>query len=1141
MAIFTAISAAIVGAIGLTGVVATIATSLIAGGLALGVSKLIAPRGSSGSTQQEDAISGGRIQLPPATNNKLPVVYGTAFIGGSIIDAKISSDLQSMWYVIALAEVTNTMPGDTPDTITFDEIYYDGKLATLSGAQVTSLTSNTAGTPEVDSKINGNLFIYLFPNGSSSGTNTGGQSAITIMSDADIPSDQRWNQGIYTASGQSASMTNTAFIIVKVKYNQDAGTTSLGTVTAKITNSRTKPGDCIKDYLLNDRYGCGVTASSINTASLTALDTYSDKPIVYTPMGGGPTTTQVRYRLNGPLDTTKNCLANLQDMVDACDSWMQYTELTGQWKVIINKAYDETPNAIAFNSLYSVTNNNLTSGINVNPTDLNQTFNQVEYQYPNTNIKDQLDFIFIALQDDYPSLLSENEPLNKLSLKNDLVNNYVQAKFIAIRRILQGREDLIITLQTDYSGIQVEAGDVIRITNEVYGWTDKLFRVSNVVEEKDAEGNLFARLTAFEYNATIYDDNLGITDFIPADNTGLKDPNILGTPAAPIVIVNTANTLNTMNITGTVPTGGLVRYLDFNYGTSINSSNHSYYTSSTNSNGAPLLANTPYTINVNELAAGNLYWSVSARNDIVGVRSNSSNLVVWPGSNITTAVTTNANNASSSGNLITTDPISNNIIGGLITIIGGTGNFAANTYISEVISNTQFTVTIPPTVPLGNASINISTGGITGNNIQPGSITANNLASGASKIAVQDEGNIILDSGTLNFVGNAVAVSNVGNVATITITSTGGNGITGIAVQDEGNAVVTSNTMNFVGNAVAVSNVGNVATISITSGGITGIAVQDEGNAIVTSNTMNFVGNAVSVSNVGNVATVTITSTGGNGITGIAVQDEGTTILTSNTINFVGSAVAVSNVSNIATITVTGGSGNGIYEYINDNSFALAGGVNPTQAINIKGSYGAARIPADRQANASTGNFETYTFDSYYPWWTGNSLTTNGYFANSGSGRMNPDDAGIQDISSPAALGGRAGWWTVIGSGVTSSYRTANTQIRNQSQVQVVSDTQLEVQVAGWYKIQQISNVANISNAIKLDTTITTSVVYDTTPQIFNLDFSVDANATFAIYDVGMCMRVLSLGTGNVFVLTGQSLTTTPSGWDYDNVYWIRP
>jgi hypothetical protein len=202
---------------------------------------------------------------------------------------------------------------------------------------------------------------------------------------------------------------------------------------------------------------------------------------------------------------------------------------------------------------------------------------------------------------------------------------------------LQGREDLIINLQTDYSGIQVEAGDVIRVTNEVYGWTDKLFRVSNVIEEKDTEGNLFARLTAFEYNATIYDDDLDITDFIPADNTGLQDPNIIGQPDVPVAVANVDTTLNFIQISGNVPNVGLVTHLDFNYGFDSNVDNYTFYTTVYNSNGAPLINGQLYTAEVNDIAqSGNIYWSTTAKNRTVGIQSNASIPISWAGANVST-------------------------------------------------------------------------------------------------------------------------------------------------------------------------------------------------------------------------------------------------------------------------------------------------------------------------------------------------------------------------------------------------------------------------------------------------------------------------------------------------------------------------
>jgi predicted phage tail protein len=110
-AIGTAIAGAVAG-ITLTGVASFAARTL----LTIGISKLIANRANKTAAGTQD--SGARVQLPPATNNKLPVVYGKAYIAPVITDAKISTDQRYMWYVCTLAEVTSG------SGYTFGDIYW---------------------------------------------------------------------------------------------------------------------------------------------------------------------------------------------------------------------------------------------------------------------------------------------------------------------------------------------------------------------------------------------------------------------------------------------------------------------------------------------------------------------------------------------------------------------------------------------------------------------------------------------------------------------------------------------------------------------------------------------------------------------------------------------------------------------------------------------------------------------------------------------------------------------------------------------------------------------------------------------------------------------------------------------------------
>ena len=138
MPIFTAIAAgvtAIAGAIGFSAAVAagigTVAAFAARTLLTVGITKLLVNR--SGKTASGSSNAGARIQLPPATDNKLPVVYGSAFIAPIITDAKISTDQKTMWYVCALSEVTDS------GTISFGNVYYDSKLVTFDGTETTKI------------------------------------------------------------------------------------------------------------------------------------------------------------------------------------------------------------------------------------------------------------------------------------------------------------------------------------------------------------------------------------------------------------------------------------------------------------------------------------------------------------------------------------------------------------------------------------------------------------------------------------------------------------------------------------------------------------------------------------------------------------------------------------------------------------------------------------------------------------------------------------------------------------------------------------------------------------------------------------------------------------------------------------------
>jgi hypothetical protein len=522
MPAFTAAATYLLATVGVTSTLAIVATATV---LAAATSYILASTLFKPDLPDTTDKLGTRVQLPPATDNKLPVVYGSAYMQPVITDAKISVDRQYMWYVMSLSEVTDS------GTITFDNgdgipvCWWGDQKITFNATQKYRAASSVDDNGNTVTYAADELQIYFYNNGSNAPL-YGAPTAINVLKEATV------GKGIAVANRWTDTdvMHKTAFAIVRLKYNSDKGLTGAAQLTTLVRNTLTKPGDVLKDYLTNTRYGCAVPLARVDQAMLTQLNNYSDQTITFVDRDN-VSKTQPRYRINGPIDTNQNCLNNLYNICESAGSWLQWNEVAAQWSVVINRSYQEAGRGLG--DLFLVNSDNLTSGIAVNPLDSNSTYNRVQVQYPSSRLRDQPDFAYIALSD-FGLTPNPNEAVNELRYTLPLVNDEVQAQYLGARKLFQSRDDLTIGFNLDYSGIQVDAGDIIRVTHEWFGWTEKLFRVTSIQEILNEDSILGVNIRATEYTPTVYTART-FRQFALSENTGILNPSNIPQPGVPVV------------------------------------------------------------------------------------------------------------------------------------------------------------------------------------------------------------------------------------------------------------------------------------------------------------------------------------------------------------------------------------------------------------------------------------------------------------------------------------------------------------------------------------------------------------------------------------------------------------------------------
>jgi len=529
------------------------------------LSKLLAPKPPGLGDQSNP---GSKQQLPPAGSNKLPVLYGEAWTGGIITDLTISKNNQNIYWVIALNEVTNTEPNisvGAPDEINFGEVYWGGKRVIWNSpnsnikppknktediiyAQVIGLEDVSTGEIQ---DVDEYMYIYLYDNGSTNGYNTS-QNAYDVLSNANL---EKNDQLIYTWDNTKL-MSNCAFAIIHLKYNAKRGTTGLNQTRFQIFNSRSSPGDCLADYLKSSRYGAGIPIDQIDTDSFDALNTYSNQIINYTDYAGN-LQVQKRYVFNGTLDTDQKLMTNIQTMSDCCNSLIRYNEVLSKWGVVV-----QSP---SYSVAMAINDSNIIGAITVSPIDISNSFNIIEVAFADNVNKDSFTTASFDLAKLAPELLFPNEPVNKQTVQLNLVNNSVQAQYIANSMLESAREDLQVQCEINYYGLQLQAGDIVTLTNTNYGWDAKLFRIMKVTQKFSDKGEITAALNLSEFTPEVY-DNKNVTEFTPSPNTGIGSPTTFGTiPAPEVISISPSAIVPYFTVQITTSSNGISQYAELWY------------------------------------------------------------------------------------------------------------------------------------------------------------------------------------------------------------------------------------------------------------------------------------------------------------------------------------------------------------------------------------------------------------------------------------------------------------------------------------------------------------------------------------------------------------------------------------------------
>ena len=312
-----------------------------------------------------------------------------------------------------------------------------------------------------------------------------------------------------------------AYLYLTLDYDADAFPNGIPNVSAEIKGKKltdfrdsstafsSNPALCIFDYLTDTRLGLGISTSNIDTTSFTTMANLCDENVT---LSGG--STEKKYTCNGIVYNDIAPMQILEDLLTSCLGVLSYSN----GKFIIKGGQYVAPVA-------SFDEDDFISGININSKQSRKSLhNTVKGIFTGSETNFQ--------PTDYPAVTSSTfvtQDGETIISDVDLpfTSSSATAQRIAKVSLFKNRQQMVLTTTLNMKAFKLQVGDTVNITNERFGFSNKVFEVAEWVMNTEQLGiDIILKETA----SSVYDWDAEESTFA-LDNTTLPTAQDVQAPS----------------------------------------------------------------------------------------------------------------------------------------------------------------------------------------------------------------------------------------------------------------------------------------------------------------------------------------------------------------------------------------------------------------------------------------------------------------------------------------------------------------------------------------------------------------------------------------------------------------------------------